>query len=99
MKGVHLVEQARQILDAAESASSHGQVCSETTILIGLDGNIRIVADSDWPLESLLRHYGAQSAYRVSERTGSIRVEGRDGTRRCLLDSVAHPRVARLLLG
>jgi hypothetical protein len=69
------------------------------TILIGLDGNIRIVADSDWPLESLVRHYGAQSAYRVSERTGSIRVEGRDGTRRCLLDSVAPSRVARLLLG
>jgi len=96
---VHLAEQAREILDAAENASRQGQVCSEMTILIGPEGHIRMVADSDWPLDSLVRHHGARSAYRVSEQTGSIRVEGRDGTRRCLLESVAHSRTARLLLG
>jgi len=96
---VHLAEQAREIMDAAESASRLGQVCSEMTILIDPQGHIRMVADSDWPLDSLVRHHGAQSAYRVSERTGSIRVEGRDGARRCLLESVPHARTARLLLG
>jgi hypothetical protein len=96
---VHLAEQAREILDAAENASRQGHVCSEMTILISREGHIRMVADSDWPLESLARHHGAQSAYRVSERTGSIRVEGCDGTRHCLLESVAQSRIARLLLG
>jgi len=96
---VHLAERAREILDAAENASRQGQACSEMTSLIGPEGHIRMVADSDWSLDSLARHHGAQSAYRVSERTGSIRVEGRDGTRRCLLESVAPARVARLLLG
>jgi len=96
---VHLAEQARNILDAAESASRSGQVCTEMTILIGPEGHIRMVADSDWPLESLARHHGAQSAYRVSEETGRIRVEGRDGMRRCLLESSSPARVARLLLG
>jgi len=96
---VHLAEQARSILDAAESASRNGQACSEMTILIGPEGNIRMVADSDWPLESLARHHGAQSAYRVSEETGRIRVEGRDGMRRCVLESAAPARIARLLLG
>lgn len=96
---MHLAERAREILDAAESASRQGQACSEMTILIGPEGHIRMVADSDWPLDSLVRHHGAQSAYRVSERTGSLRVEGRDGVRRCLLESVAPARVARLLLG
>jgi hypothetical protein len=96
---VHLAEQAREILDAAESASRKGLVCSEMTILIGPEGYIRMVADSDWPLDSLARHHGAQSAYRVSEQTGAIRVEGREGTRHCLLESVAPSRIARLLLG
>jgi hypothetical protein len=96
---VHLADHAREIMDAAESASRQGQVCSEMTILIGPQGNIRMVADSDWPLDSLVWHHGAQSAYRVSERTGSIRVEGRDGTRRCLLASSSPARVARFLLG
>jgi hypothetical protein len=95
---VHLADQARNILDAAESATRHGQACSEMTILIGPEGNIRMVADSDWPLDSLARHHGAQSAYRVSADTGHIRVEGRDGMRRCLLESVAPSRIARLLL-
>ncbi len=93
------MEQAREILDAAESASRQGQACSEMTILVGPDGHIRIVADSDWPLDSLARHHGAQSAYRVREQTGAIRVEGQAGTRRCLLESVAPSRIARLLLG
>ena len=96
---MHLAEQARNILDAAESASRSGQVCTDMTILIGPEGHIRMVADSDWPLESLARHHGAQSAYRVSEETGRIRVEGRDGMRRCLLESSSPARVARLLLG
>jgi hypothetical protein len=96
---VHLAEQAREIMDAAESASQRGQVCSEMTILIGPQGQIRMLADSDWPLDSLVWHHGAQSAYRVSERTGSIRVEGRDGTHRCLLESAAPSRIARFLLG
>ena len=96
---MHLAEQAREIMDAAENASRLGQVCTEMTILIDPEGHIRMVADSDWPLDTLARHHGAQTAYRVSDRTGSIRVEGRDGTRRCLLESVPHSRIARLLLG
>ena len=74
-------------------------MCSEMTILIGPEGNIRMVADSDWTLELLARHHGAQSAYRVSEETGRIRVEGRDGMRRCVLESASLARTARLLLG
>jgi hypothetical protein len=85
-------EHAQQILDAAESAGS----CSDMTILVGRDG-IRMIADSDWPLDSLLWHHGADAAYRVTERRGSIRVEGREGSRKCLLESGA-AATARLLL-
>jgi hypothetical protein len=87
-------QQAEQILQAAESAGE----CSHLTILLGRDG-IRIISNSDWPLDSLLRHHGAETAYRVTELRGSIRVEGRQGSRRCLLESNSHTRTARLLSG
>lgn len=86
-------EHAAQILSAAESAGS----CSDMTILVGPDG-IHMLADSDWPLDSLLRHHGARAAYRVSGRQGGIRVEGREGSRRCVLESAAPANIARLML-
>ena len=87
-------EQAEEILSAAQSAES----CSDLTILLGNDG-IRIIADSDWPLDSLLWHHGAKTAYRVRENQGAVRVEGREGSRRCLLESKSPAATARLLLG
>ncbi len=86
-------QQAESILAAAESAGES----SPMTILIGPDG-IRMIADSDWPLDSLLLHHGARTAYRVTENRGQIRVEGREGVRRCVLESKSHSKIARLLL-
>jgi hypothetical protein len=43
-------------------------------------------ADSDWPLDSLMLDRGARAGYRVSPRGRSVRVEGREGSRRCLLE-------------
>ncbi len=86
-------EHAERILEAAEAAGS----CSDMTILLGQNG-IRMIADSDWPLESLLWHHGAHTAYRVSERQGQVRVEGREGSRRCLLESRSHFQTAQMLL-
>jgi hypothetical protein len=92
------VEHAQQIMDAAESASLRGETCSEMTILIAPDGGIRLVADSDWPLDSLACHHGSQAAYRVSERRGSVRVEGREGSKTCVLESAKPAQIARFLL-
>jgi hypothetical protein len=91
-------DDALGILNAAETAASRGESCSDMTILIGRDGAIRMVADSDWPLDSLAAHHGAQTAYRVSESKGSVRVEAREGARTCLLQSVTPAHTARLLL-
>jgi hypothetical protein len=83
------------ILEAAESAGSS----SDMTILIGHDGALHMIADSDWPLDSLTNHHGAKTAYRVSEHRGSVRVEGREGMRTCAMEAATPRRVARLLLG
>ena len=88
-------EQAESILSAAESAGSP----SNMTILIGQDGHIKMFADSDWPLDSLSWHHGAKTAYRVSEQSGSVRVEGREGSRTCLMESSKPAQIARFLLG
>ena len=91
-------EQAQSILDAAETAVSRGEACSEMTILIGQDGQIRMLADSDWPLDSLVLYHGARSAYRVSGCNGSVKVEGREGGRICVMQSRNPAQIARLLL-
>ena len=81
-------EHAHQILDAAEAAAARGEACSEMTILIGQDGGIHMIANSDWPLDSLALHHGARAVYRVAERNGKLTVEAREGRRRCLLESI-----------
>lgn len=88
-------DDARNILDAAECAGT----CSNTTILIGQDGQIHMIADSDWPLDSLALHHGAKRAYRVSEYQGSVRVDGREGNRTCVMESARPSQIARFLLG
>jgi hypothetical protein len=93
-----LVQQAQEILATAESASAKGETCSPMTILIGQDGAIRLLVDSDWPLDSLALHHGARSAFRVSADRGSLKVEGREGARACVLESSSPARIARLML-
>ena len=88
-----------QILDAAESALQSGQTPTDMTILISAEGGIHMVADSDWPLDSLQSHHGAKMAYRVSQNASHVRVEGREQSRTCLLETVKPKQAARVLLG
>ena len=77
-----------------------GEPASEMTILIGQDDGIRLIADSDWPLDSLALDRGAKSAYRISgDPSGTVRVEGREGLRRCIMETPSPAKTARLLLG
>jgi hypothetical protein len=92
------VDNAVQIFDAAENALRSGHTPSEMTILISDEGGIQVVADCDWPLDSLQAHHGARMAYRVSQRASMVRVEGRAGSRTCLFETEKPERAARLLL-
>jgi len=88
-----------QIFDAAETAAKSGQAPSDMTILISPTGGIHMVADSDWPLDSLQMHHGATMAYRVSQSGEVVRVEGREQSRTCLFETAKPERVARMMLG
>jgi hypothetical protein len=99
-KGIvsRFLDNAIGILDAAESAVKSGHAPTDMTILITAEGGIRMVADSDWPLDSLQSHHGAKMAYRVSQNASVVRVEGREHSRTCLFETAKPERVARLLL-
>ena len=89
-------EHMQQIFDAAVS----GEGASAMTILIGQDNGIRLIADSDWPLDSLALERGAKSAYRITGAgSATVRVEGIEGLRRCVMETTNPATTARLLLG
>ena len=91
------VSNAVNLLDAAESALRAGHTPSDMTILISPEGGIRMVADSDWPLDSLQAHHGARMAYRVSRHQQKVRIEGKSGSQTCMLESSACDEARRLL--
>lgn len=93
------LDHAREILEAAESAARRGEVASAMTILVGRETGIHMILDSDWPLESLTRQHGAEAGYRVTERRGAVQVEGRNGSRSCLLKSTSAAETFRQLIG
>jgi hypothetical protein len=92
-------DQAYEILEAAEFASQRGLVCSEWTVLVSQEGAIRMIADTDWPLDNLAVESRAKAAYRVKEGRGSVRVEACSGSRTCTMESKTPRQAARLLLG
>lgn len=92
------IADAVEILAAAENTLQAGWTPSDLTILISAEGGIHMVADSDWPLESLRLHHGSNAAYRVSPRQDRVRVEGRAGAHTCLFETDKPERAARFLL-
>jgi hypothetical protein len=91
-------EDANAIFEAAESAYRSGQCLSDTTVLIGPDGAIQMLAGSDWPLDRLAAERGAARAYRVGEAKGRVLLEARSGSRTCRLESQAPRQIAHELL-
>ena len=87
-------DQAQEILDAAINAPRG----SNLTLLVRADGSVHMLSECDWPLDSLLRHHGARAAYRVRHERDFVRVEGREGTKTCILEAPHPARAAQSLL-
>lgn len=88
------LQNAESILQTAQS-SVEG---TNWTILTGGPGGIRMIADSDWPLDSLQAHTGAAAAYRVHRRGGEVVVEGRSAHQSLAVRATPPAQVARFLL-
>ena len=92
------LDNAEKLLQAAESVREGGPVEPDWTILYVPEEGIRMIAGNDWPLESLQAHYGAGMVYRVQQQESTVKVEGRAGSRACLLESEKPKAAARRLL-
>ena len=93
------LQDAANLMDAAQSAVRCGAAPSHLTILLGCEGGLRMIADSDWPLDSLQAHHGASTVYRVSQETDRVRIEGREGFSTCVLETPSPARAAEMILG
>jgi hypothetical protein len=91
------LDDAAGIFDVAQSAADSG-AGSGITILVGVEGGIRMLADSDWPLASLAAHHGASAVYRVQNTQGTVTIDGRSGGHTCHLAGDQPAAVARRLL-
>lgn len=92
------LDNAARILEGGRSAVQAGYSESAWTVLIAREGGIRMVADSDWPLESLARESGAEMAYRVSVNGAHVSVDGLSAGRRCTVEMEQPAATFRRLL-
>ena len=92
------LDNAARIFEGGQSAVQAGCSTSAWTVLLAREGGIRMVADSDWPLDSLARESGAEMAYRVSVNASRILVDGISHGRRCALQSEPPEAIFRRLL-
>ena len=92
------LDNAGRIFETASATGGAGLPSGSVSILIGPDGAVRMILDSDWPLASLEAHHGARAAYRVSRTATQLRVEGKSRDASCLLESEPAPAIARRLL-
>jgi hypothetical protein len=90
---------AENLFETARQASQSGSPDCDWAILIGPQGDIRVLDAAGWALPSLVAQHGAETAYRVTREGGRVCLEGRRGSQTCLLRSEPPAAAARHLLG
>jgi hypothetical protein len=73
---------AEEILGVATSESSD---LGDVLVVLDRQGGFRMLEPTGWSLPALAAEFGAEAVYKVERRGLSVRVEGWDGSRRCLL--------------
>jgi hypothetical protein len=76
------LRKAEEILNVATTG---GNSLTDTAIVLDRQGGLRMLDPTGWSLPGLAAEFGATAVYKVERRGRAIRVEGWDGTDRCLL--------------
>jgi len=76
------LQQAEDILEIAASGDSGTQ---DLVIVMDRQGGMRMLDPTGWSLPALSAEYGATAVYKVERRGATVRVEGWDGSERCLI--------------
>lgn len=89
-----LVENTQRIFDVALSAND--QEHQDFALLIRPDGVLHFVMESPFSIEGAAIHAGAESAWRITRSHDGVRVQGRSGSRDCVLEQrSAHREMLR----
>src|SRR5664279_1793607 len=83
------LQQAEDILDVAVSGDGS---LRDFTIVMDRQGGMRMLDPCGWTLPALSAEFGATAVYRVEKRGQTVRVEGWNGSQRCLLQRDLGPR-------
>jgi hypothetical protein len=93
-----LVENTQRIFDVARSAADGGNDHDnqDFALMIRPDGVLHFVMESPFSIEGAASHAGAQSAWRITRSREGVRVQGRSGSRDCVLEErSAHKELLR----
>lgn len=93
------LEDAEKIFESARVVSGGDESRADLAIIINRQGGIQLVEAAGWHLGCLEASYGARTVYRVTRGGGKVRVEGKNGSETCLLESQSQSKIARQLLG
>ena len=86
---------AEEILRIAANDGGSG----DALVVLDRRGGFRMLEPTGWTLPALAAKFGAEAVYKVERRGPSVRVEGWDGSQRCLLQSQSAEERARGPLG
>lgn len=79
--------QAAGIFETADAVFQSGERPTPVTVLVGNNGGVRLVCNSDWPLDRLREEHGADVAYRIEPADQVLRLECRCGGRTITYES------------
>jgi len=87
---------AEEILQIATAGNS---TLGDTLVILDRQGGFHMLESAGWSLPAAAVEFGADAVYKVERRGSSVRVEGWNGTERCLLQGKTSGDRVRSLLG
>jgi hypothetical protein len=87
---------AEEILEIATTGSA---ALGDTLMVLDRQGGLRMLEPAGWSLSALAAEFGAEAVYKVERWGSSVRVEGWNGSERCLLQGQTNAERVPSLLG
>jgi hypothetical protein len=89
----------RRAEEILQIATREGGEMGDTLVVLDRQGGFRMLDPTGWSLPALAAEFGAEAVYKVEHRGLSVRVEGWDGSQRCLLQGQTGRNLAHSLFG
>jgi hypothetical protein len=82
----------RRAEEILEIATTGAAALGDTLMVLDRQGGFRMLNPEGWSLPALAAEFGAEAVYKVEHRGSSVRVEGWNGSERCLLQGQSSRR-------